>query len=455
MRVKAVCLILLISGLSRAAALPSDDFERRRRILDFGLWNNRINELYDIGDLGHDAFPLLIYASDDADWQVRLTATHFIGKLGPPAASALGVIVNVEPCPRVRVSALRWLTSMGPAGRTVLQEVMSPEDKREMESLPDRYGTERMGKPLVIDSPGGEMTPQFFDHGLDLRVCASSEYADRRRRDGSLIRAGRERIVRAPAALPEEVPREDSFEPVVTSSIQKDKPMPPPELLPESPSRNSLAMIEPEPPAPADKSRREPELDDIRPLKTPETFPAAGSGFDLRPAMSATVGIAASPDLRPLPGSAPRPPLPAAEAMPAAGPGLFHEPSPSGEATFVADAGTGKPENDPIPELIRRLSSVEPRTRARAADELGKRGQAALPAVPALRRALKDRDRRVRASAVLALGGVGYTVEGVLEELRRALRDNNEDVRFSAVIALQRVQEKTALPDSGFGRKSR
>ncbi len=423
------------------SAAPAADVEKQRAILDYGLWNNRVQALYDLGEEGKEALPLLAYSSDDADWQVRLTAVHFMGKIGPAAAPALGEIVRVEPCPNVRVSALRWLTGMGPAGRDILKDVLTPEDEREMETLPDRYGTERMGKPLVIDAPGGAMTAEFFDHGPDFRVCASSEYANRRKRRREPVPA---RSV--PAPVPDAAaPPDDSFEPVYTPPVRLGKAAAPaPERLPDSPPGTPVAVIEAEPPLPSDaetkRSRPSLELADARPAGVPETMPKAGPGLEPREATAPREVPLEKPERRAVAPASPRAPLPSAETMPAAGPGLHREPVERGEAGLVADAGTGKPENDPVPELIRRLSASEPRTRARAADELGKRGAAALPAVPALRRALKDRDRRVRASAVLALGGVGGSVDGVAGDLRRALRDKNEDVRFSAVIALHRLR---------------
>lgn len=111
---------------------------------------------------------------------------------------------------------------------------------------------------------------------------------------------------------------------------------------------------------------------------------------------------------------------------------------------IVADAGTGKPELDPVPGLIERLADADPRRRARAADELGKRGLSARKAVPALRKALADRDRRVRASAALALGSAGAGASAVERELRAALRDRDEDVRFSAALALERFRRAGA-----------
>ncbi|MCX5788248.1 MAG: HEAT repeat domain-containing protein [Elusimicrobia bacterium] len=101
------------------------------------------------------------------------------------------------------------------------------------------------------------------------------------------------------------------------------------------------------------------------------------------------------------------------------------------------DAGRGRMETDPIPELILQLSSPDPRRRALSADELGARGGAAARAVPGLRRALSDPDARVRASAALALGSMGRLSPEAVEDIRRACLDKNEDVRFNARRALE------------------
>ena len=116
---------------------------------------------------------------------------------------------------------------------------------------------------------------------------------------------------------------------------------------------------------------------------------------------------------------------------------------PRGEARpqgrFERDRGTGRTEVDPVPGLIAQLRAPRAVERALAADELGKRGEAAAPALSALRRALVDEDRRVRASAVLALSGVGRLPPDAQADIRRALLDPDEEVRFSARAALRRL----------------
>lgn len=119
----------------------------------------------------------------------------------------------------------------------------------------------------------------------------------------------------------------------------------------------------------------------------------------------------------------------------------------NGGSGFVRDRGTGRPQNDPIPELIAELSSDQPRRRALAADALGSRGAGAVAAVPALGRALSDPDRRVRASALLALGAVGSVPSGVVDDIRRALSDKDAEVRLSAQLSLRRLDPpRQALP---------
>jgi HEAT repeat protein len=403
-------LLAAVMGLSaplRALGAPpsQERLDGLRRILDFGLWNNRINALYELGEENRDALPLLDYAADDADWQVRLTAVHFLGKLGPVAAPALGRIGRDEPCPNVRISAFRWLAGMGPAGAVQ----MTPEDEKLLESVPDRFGTERMGKPLAIDPPD-DMNAYFFNGGEDLRVCASSEHAGRR--PGATTAADRAAAAEAPVDFPVETP------PVPPSARKRMNARLDALLTPGAPE-----TLPPGPPAPAASDRA-----------TPGARFESGTKRDLQAsAVRAT-------DARPRESFPPGAPAPE-RASPAAP-----------EAGIVEDKGTGKPEIDPIPALIAQLSSSDPRRRARAADELGKRGAAAGIAVPALRRRLEDRDRRVRASGALALGSVASASVEVEADLRKALRDKDEDVRFSARIALERLAGRSAAREPSPGR---
>ncbi len=94
--------------------------------------------------------------------------------------------------------------------------------------------------------------------------------------------------------------------------------------------------------------------------------------------------------------------------------------------------------HDAIPDLIALLKTGSPRQRERAADELGRRGPEAKPAVSALIAALKGPDR-LKASAALALGDIGGDAKGLEKLLRPLLKSKSADVRTSAETALQRL----------------
>lgn len=108
-------------------------------------------------------------------------------------------------------------------------------------------------------------------------------------------------------------------------------------------------------------------------------------------------------------------------------------------ARIKRDAGTGRAPIDPVPGLIADLASPEPRARALAADELGRRGPDAVGAYGALHAALSDPDPRVRASAALALGGLGVDDRRLRESLTALLLDKDMDVRLSSKTALARL----------------
>ncbi len=422
--------LLLLAGTAFAGSVevgpiePPTKLEKIKLMLDYAIWNPRINAVYDLGELGEEALPLLIYADDDADWQVRMTAVHFLGKKGPGATEALYEVAKREPCPHVRLLALRGLSRLGREGQALYRETVTPEDERDLARLPKT----NLGKSVVIDAPQGDMTKEFFDGVfVDPRVCASSERAGRLRKHlkwprGKKKEAWSNEIVVTPEVTVGRDLKREAFEREEREYLEKER-------------RSSKA-----------EKRTKAELDDLfadRGQTEPESMPRnGGGGFGERKVEKGTVAFAKT-ERQGIRGKRIEEPLKkstaVAEAFPAAPAGIFHEGPESGEARIVADKGTGKTEYDPVPDLLRQLRAVEPRKRARAADELGKRGKAALRAVPLLTRALKDKDRRVRASAVLALGSIGDPSSA--KDLKRALRDKDEDVRFSAMTALRRVSE--------------
>jgi HEAT repeat protein len=104
----------------------------------------------------------------------------------------------------------------------------------------------------------------------------------------------------------------------------------------------------------------------------------------------------------------------------------------------------GKAPHDALPDLLLALKNGNVKTRSRAADELGFRGDAASAAVPALMAALRDASPRVRASAGLALGNIGAADAGVVPLLVKALKDKSADVRYAAALGLSRIDAPAA-----------
>ena len=387
--------------------------------------------------MDRDGLELLTYAADDADWQVRLAAVHFIGKVGLPAAPVLGAVALREPCPHVRLLALLWLSRLGATGDSFFRATATSEDVAELARMPERYAPGLMGKPLAIDVPD-EMNAEFFNGGTDLRVCASSEHAGRRRLRRELPGAARteshEVVVtpEVPLAARKDLPATAARSLQGTSGVAESASS---GVVGVATGGDAGAGLKG-----AGRERREDGLDKILSEPLPETlprgepWPPAAVGAATQPhyeAMRARVVVSA--DVKATTGGKP-------ESLPAGPSAPPSWPSEPAVAEFAPDAGTGRPEYDALPALIAQLSAAEPRRRARAADELGKRGGAAAEAAPALRGALSDRDRRVRASAALALGSVGGGLNGSVAALKLALEDKDEDVRFSAAIALERIK---------------
>lgn len=428
--------LCLAGALAASAADPLETLVELHRTLDLGLWNARIEALYQAGELRRDGLPLLRYASEDADWQVRLTAVHFLGKTGPDAAPILASLIKEEACPNVRISALRFLSSLGEQGEPYFSSVLTSEDKRLMEEKPDRYGAENMGKPLAIDTPNG-MTREFFEGGLDLRVCASSEHSGHRDAawdPGGVARedpfAEADSTAAALAAASRPVEHAASGWPGAPQSSLG---------IPGLPSRPGVAPPETSVP---ELKRPNAELDLLVAPGQTQTL-APGAKNPARPESTLAPGGPADIPDRKIPSATVTPPMTGKkESLPPVPMLPEREKAPPPDARIVRDAGTGKVETDTIPVLIAKLSSPDAPQRALVADILGNRGAKAEPAVPALRKALKDPDRRVRASAALALGNMRTSGEGVAEDLQRAAKDKNEDVRFSAQLALGRIASK-------------
>jgi HEAT repeat protein len=360
---------------------------QQERMLRDGNWNQRIHATSSLGALGERGLPLLSYAAHDADWQVRMTAAHEMGRVGRPALKLLETVLREEPCRHVRLTAVHWLGVLGPEASDALRRSLG--DESAMVRLMGRYWLKKQN----AQSPPAEAPEETAASEEDLKACAASASPGR-----------------APWATGEALPSlAGADEPQLEERvITKD-----PEILPST----AATPARPAPP-PGDAEyaklgrERLKELDELlAPAErgTPETLPKGAPGFGERPA-----------------------------------------PETKG-ADFMTDAGTAKLENDPLPALLAYLKAPDAAKRARAADELGRRGTP--EATAALTATLKDKAPRVRASAAIALGNIGAAADAAVPALVAALKRGPEEVTWSAALALGRIGTPRAR--RAFARHSR
>jgi hypothetical protein len=427
-------LLLLCAGPAFPAPTPHEEAAGDIVHLRTGEWNERVHATHELGELGDPGLPGLRLAAEDADWQVRMTAVHLMGRLGEAAVPDLAEILRTEPCRHVRLTALHWLGAIGgPRASEALRA-----------GLGDESGMVRLMGRYWLDKTAGKSEAGFNPDtsaavSEDLKSCETSPeprrapWADARRKPA------------APA------PDDGSDEIVVTPDpVVKAAKSPraaevrAPETLPEAasaPSRPATATEGAPQSRPLSRQRLK-ELDALLSPdeNSPENLPGAGSLLPRAKSPAAEVA-ALAPDQRSGPNAAVAAPRArsAAESFPAAPPGLPERVSKTSGAEIVPDAGTGKAETDPLPPLLKLLADADPAKRARAADELGKRGARAASAAPALTVALKDEDKRVRASAALALGNLGAAADAAVPALVAALKRGPEEVGWSAAVALGRI----------------
>ncbi len=420
-------MILLPLALLLAGPAASQTSQRERMLRE-GNWNQRIHAVTLLGSQGPGALPLLAYAAHDADWQVRMTAAHEMGRVGRPALGALETVLREEPCRHVRLTAMHWLGSLGPEAADALRRALG--DESAMVRMMGRYWLKKDDA-----SAGSDKADAPAAANEDLKACVSSPQAGRAPWAGA----------RSPEAPGPDLPPLD--ETVVTKAPDAPKSTAPAPGAVPAPSEDAALKL---------GQARIKELDDLLApsTKEPERLPAPPPGFGERAAPSSSSAAYASVGREKAPvSSVKRPKDPATpELLPPGAPGTSERPAPrTSEAEIVADAGPGKMASDPLPALLAYLKSADAATRARAADELGRRGTPA--AVEGLTAALKDRVPRVRASAALALGNTGAAADAAVPALVAALKKGPEEVTWSAALALGRIGTPRAR--RAFARHSR
>jgi len=393
-------LVLLALCTATQAAEPSERIRPLIADLARGGWNVRIHATHSLEAFGVDGLPGLRAAARDADWQVRMTAVHLMGRIGAPALPDLDAVLRQEPCRHVRLTAVHWLGAIGgPEAEAVLRRELS--DESGMVRLVGRYWLAKAetSRQTKLD-PDAETAASE-----DLKRCASSPPPGR----APWADPSPKIIPTEPEEIDEPVITPDPTPKTVTTPNR-----PGPETLPGQFSlpvraKAEYATVSAET---LDRARLE-ELDVLlsRSTGTPETFPDAPPGPANRPEMK-TRG-----------------------------------------ADFAGDDGSGKAPTDPLPVLIELLLRPDAAKRARAADEIGKRGASAASAISPLAEVLKDGEPRVRAAAALALGNIGPAADSAVPALVAALKRGPEEVEWSAAIALGRIG--TSRARKAFAKYSR
>lgn len=423
---RGAALAVLLAAAAGAQPLPQE------RMLRDGTWNQRIHATSSLGSLGARGLPLLSYAAHDADWQVRMTAAHEMGRVGRPALKQLEAVLREEPCRHVRLTAVHWLGVLGPEASEALRRSLG--DESAMVRLMGRYWLQKQN----AKTPPADAPEETAASDEDLKACAAS-------------------------VAPGRAPWADANEPVpalaAPGAPQLDEPVVTKD--PEFPPSATAAAARPAPPAAgADYAKigRE-RLKELDELLTPAEKGEAETLPKGRPAMSqraepdsAGAEFAGTPRAAAPKGSVAAKRAATAETMPASPAGFGERAAPeTSGADLAADAGTGKMAADPLPALLAYLKNRDAAVRARAADELGRRGTP--EAVAALTAALKDEAARVRAGAAIALGNVGPAADGSVPALVAALKRGPEEVTWSAALALGRIGTPSAR--RAFARHSR
>lgn len=360
--------------------------------LKVGGWNGRIHAVSQLEDYGLKGMPGLTYAMGDADWQVRFTAVHLLGRIGAPALPALRRVLEREPCRVVRITAVHWLGSIGRESLTALRE--GEKDESGVLRIYDRYWQRKLEGGRKPGSDAKELMEQAKYEAIDF--CDNREEP---------ARMGEEEGVRAAEERPPSPPPPEPGAKRVFISEGEDRYV----------ALDFLKSEEPETLA-----------DETGIPKSRATSVKAEAGTEKveRKKLEAALGekIYGAPET-----------LPGPETIPARrAPG-------EGEGRAIAAAPAGRPAYDPLPALLQALKSGDRGTRFRAADELGQLGPGAKPAVPELSAAVDDASSAVRSSAALALGNIGPGAGAAVPVLVRALDDKNLDVRSSAALALGRM----------------
>jgi len=109
---KALLCLFLVGSVARAAPL-AEEIEFYEKLVNNGDWNERVYAVNQLGQKGADGKKGIQRAVKDPDWQIRLNAVHWLGRLRFGDREMFEGIARSEACPWVRMAALHWLGRAG------------------------------------------------------------------------------------------------------------------------------------------------------------------------------------------------------------------------------------------------------------------------------------------------------------------------------------------------------
>ncbi|PCI38325.1 MAG: hypothetical protein COB53_04975, partial [Elusimicrobia bacterium] len=109
---RLVFVFLLIASTVGAAPM-AEEVAFYENLADNGDWNERVYAINQLGLKGLHGKKAIQKATRDPDWQIRLNAVHWLGRLRFASSQRFEEIAREEACPWVRMAALHWLGQTG------------------------------------------------------------------------------------------------------------------------------------------------------------------------------------------------------------------------------------------------------------------------------------------------------------------------------------------------------
>lgn len=146
--------------------------------LETGGWSARIHAVHELEYMESQGVRGLAFATEDGDWQVRMTAVQALGPHGEESAPILKNLLRHESCPVVRLMILHNLGNLGPEGeeKKAMVDIFNASSK-EVNDCQDQAGpgralwarTKRPASPLQAPRPAAPAPVEQLDEEVVTR----------------------------------------------------------------------------------------------------------------------------------------------------------------------------------------------------------------------------------------------------------------------------------------------